>query len=608
MSAATKSGCFLTLCLGFVVLCSETVAQQKSISKARSHLRPHRKIVLLEGTLIDEFKLFVDEYLFHSDLNEADCNVLRSASEELAREFERAPDIKVDDDFVYRYYFQIIRKRYLQSESETKLADRDSDRFKEFLKEFRAEEAARDGFTTLEEQYQIFDRVNGKLKKSLTNHEEFISTYHLALLAAFGPRALFSQPSFIEATEIDYERLIKVVEHYKSAAVNEKVTQLKRKRLAEFIDILNMEQQVTLASRLGVAVEYLPEIGELSSAKKIARKFDSKEVWVTNSSFMKEKAEEVQNKLVGELRALKFSLEPGPVLIVELADKIESLVDENGPCLGDLTHLIRKVDEARDLDSVKDNAELNRALRSLSRVLHKYEEIKESPWKWVGLRNSPSLFHAVEIDNPQDRPSESLRNAFSSTLQMDIANQVTVYSGSTRLLFSIDQVRLLSKLNHRWNRLENECESYQEWIEKNNEMIREFGEIAIPIQAVVIFQRRYSSYGPYLFFQRPDVQDDFQISRVQIRKFEEQASHIRDHLVDGCNQIVATELEEMFEKFSDSEQISIERHLGIEWTDFVEYWLKNRGEKLVRYRMRKSESWHIPRKMGSVRVYSVFQD
>lgn len=430
---------------------------------------------------------------------------------------------------------------------------------------------------------------------------KFYSDFLMSELGQYGPNALFRNAIVRNHLHWTNDRCEAIIfgfdyEAFESA----KIAAIKRKALAEFLKVLNDEQREMLARKLGIHSTVLPQLADITPATDLKRIFSESfgDLPINNDA---------RNRLLASSKAALAALRQfvsdeniGPSEAVQAVQTVVKNLAAFPPGeFGDLRELTAEFDTELNQLNAEGSNDLRLALTDLVHDFAQYQTGAAAPWKWPDVveLNIQTSFGELEDEQLKTVVPDVLKRGFSNMasarylvadpsehlmqgIQVTIQNQDLNVPASQHIEILNAQVD--------YPRIQ-EFDTFKDRLKETNRQSEIVMGRLIPRRSAVLSaiyaQHFFFQYGPYNYFQRPDVAGEFRITSEQLKRMNEVAKAISERMELEVHPLIIVALQKLFEQLSDEEKSSLETLLDCKWSDVAKALLALKGERRVREMM-----------------------
>ncbi len=563
-------------------------------------------------TFLDYFANFTTNWVESNKLNDSQSKLFRNFEIAIRHEIDSVPltlgineecqiDAATSDEFNrVRTIYELVanssqRSMHIAEQRYLVLGDEIYDRVRreKFTPKFK-------GYTVDAQEKWVVENLE-KLGVADPMGRKFCSDFLVSELGQYGHNALFRNAIVRDHLHWTNDRCEAVIfgfdyENFESA----KIAPIKRKAMAEFLKILNDEQREMLARKLGIQATALPQLADITPATDLKRIFSESlgELPINHGA---------RNKLLASskaaLAALRQFVSDENIGTLESTQAVQTVLKNLTAFppgeFGDLRELTAEFDTELTQLTAEGSQELRLVLTDLVHGFRQYQKDAAAPWKWPDVveLNIQTSFGALEDDQLKAVVPDALKRGFSNMasaryLVADPSDSLmqgmraTVHNQNLNLPASQHIEILNAQVDHP--RVE-EFDTLQDRLKETNHQSEIIMERLMPRQSAelsaIYAQHFFFQYGPYNFFQRPDVAVEFRITTEQLRRMDEVAKAISERIEREVHPLIIVALQKLFEQLSDEEKSSLETLLDCKWSDVAEAMLALRGERRVREMM-----------------------
>lgn len=571
-------------------------------------------------TLVESYANFVSDWNNRNEVDHRSSRTLRKMDDSLR---ELLDQVALDDAPEIQYQISesfLEQRKLLRSSSSRNLDGKaassigESRALYEKIREQLVPTEVRSKFIdTFAEQEEAVIRILSAVDQSDRSVQRLMSDLFVNQLIVNGPIELASQRLFRESMGWSCEHArtyFDGMDYEKFEQSN--VAPIKRRAMAEFFKTLDDSQLDRLSRKLGIKKTALEQIADFTPASDLKRVFSNSAGKLEINYAAADKLKLSNQSALAAIRQFNDSPETDGLQMVGELQNTSTLLSAFPPGeYGDLSVALEefKTEKSR-LDSSVPKA-LREELSALIDKLDEYQRYSATPWKWprvVHLKVRTS-FGDLDDESINENVPERFKSSFSKcsserNLPADptwwVASMTKGYLQSDDLGLPANQ--LVEILNWQVDHPQTyEFENVAQRSADTKAQLDIVTDRLIPRQSAALSaiyaQYMFCMYGPYNYFQRPDIAAEFGITVEQKRKMDEVAKRISETIEDQVHPQVVRGFVAIFDGLTDAERQKFEKLLDCKINELGESILKLQSERVMRQLLlRPFGTYYLPRK------------
>ena len=556
-------------------------------------------------TMVEELSQFLNQVLDSESTNDFEKRTIEAILTRVDFELTRGQFAgSFTDEQILRQFVVKFNLGHLGNSA------RETEAFQDYLSEWRSYESSLDGFGSLHEQALIVENALAELRDSIGD-SRFTSQFHLSVFYRHGPICLSEQSSFQNAVGMDETQVRNAIAEFDFLEKYNRSQSLVNESFREFLSILNKTQMDSLSARLGISANNIHKIASLTDARDFVKCFNDgmsqKPVYKLDGL---NSYQEVSRAITGLHKCMENSMHDEGLsndyeLLLSLNQCSKVIVNgaEDAGLLGSqLNDLAGLLNRNRAL--FKSNDTISSEFTLLESQVKQLMESSRSCEMKEGVS---ARFHCVSIEDVSIEPPLILTKIFAtraanpkipSVNQLWLSGSVVAPSVEYGMAITWDQQKELQQYEENWQEEVSSASSFEKVIEINNGYMEGLNDILFADQLTFPFRYFFCSFGPYHFFQRSDVQQDFGITRSQLVRMERHRRQVQGHLEKLCHENAVNVVLEFFDSFSEEERVSVQNHLGYSLEDLADSFLLQHKRRELCKMFDDSTTTHSPRRTG----------